>query len=121
MGSLRKWWVPASLAALAAVATAAAGFAGDQRDITVENRTGEVIQSLYISPVDVDDWEEDVLGVDVLQDGESVDVAFSGYEEGQCRFDVLAKNEAGDAWLLTDLDLCRIETITITAKYVKAK
>ncbi len=94
---------------------------GDKRDITVVNKTGKPIYSLYISPVEVDDWEEDVLGVDVLEDGKSVDVHFSGYAKDQCNFDILATNEDGDEWLLTDVDLCQVSTIIITAKYIRAK
>ena len=107
-------------AAVKALGLLAAPAAADERDITVANKTGAVIQSLFISAVDTEDWEEDVLGLDVLADGESVEISFSGYEKGQCAFDVLATNEDGDAWLLPDVDLCETTTVTITAKYIKA-
>ena len=49
-----------------------------------------------------------------------MEISFSGYEKGQCTFDVLATNEDGDAWLLPDVDLCETATVTITAKSIKA-
>jgi hypothetical protein len=36
---------------------------------------------LYVSPDDVDDWEEDVLGRDVLKHNASVDITFSRSEK----------------------------------------
>jgi hypothetical protein len=108
-------------AAVLGTVLATAGALADERDITVVNKTGDVIHSLFVSPVDTEAWEEDVLGMDVLADGESVEISFSGYEEGQCAFDVLATNEDGDQWVLTDLDLCETVTITITAKYIRAQ
>lgn len=93
----------------------------DKRDITVVNKTGKPILSLFISPTDTDKWEEDVLGEDVLEDGESVEVHFSGYAKDQCEFDILATNEKGDEWLLPEVNLCEVSTITITPKYIRAK
>lgn len=99
----------------------AAARAEDARDITVTNKTGEPIYSLFISPADSEDWEDDVLGVDVLDDGASVDVKFSGFAADQCIFDILATNEEGDGWLLPEVDLCAVSDVVITAKYIRAK
>lgn len=111
-----------ALAACAAVVVMPTlGLAADARDITVVNKTGKPVASIFISPVDTSEWEEDILGVDVLEDGQSVDIAFSGYDEDACNFDVLASNDDGDQWLLTDVDLCTVAEITLTAKYIKAE
>jgi hypothetical protein len=50
-------------------------------DFTLLNRTGVTIMELYVSPDDVDDWEEDVLGRDVLKHNASVDITFSRSEK----------------------------------------
>lgn len=105
----------------AALFGAAVAAAQDIRDITVINKSGKPITELYISPADSDDWEEDVLGVDVLADGEKVEISFAGYKNEQCVFDILARNANGDEWLLTDLNLCETFTVTITKKYIQAK
>lgn len=41
------------------------------------NQTGVIINSVYISPHSVDDWEEDILGQAKLDDGDSADITFS--------------------------------------------
>ena len=49
--------------------------AGDQ-DFTFVNHTGVEIHKLYTSPHSSDEWEEDVLGEDTLDDGESLEIRF---------------------------------------------
>lgn len=100
---------------------AVAAVAGDARDIAVINKSGKPVTELFISPADSSDWEDDVLGVDVLAEGESVKISFSGYKDDQCSFDVLARNADGDEWLLTDLNLCETFTVTITNEFIQAK
>lgn len=65
------------LAAVAlAVAFAAPGtLAGDQ-DFTLVNRTGVEIHELYIAPSAQPEWEEDVLGANVLPVGDSIHITF---------------------------------------------
>ncbi len=84
---------------------------GDQ-DFTVVNATGVVIDSLYISRATVNDWEEDVLGVETLPDGESVAISFAGDEE-ECKWDIMIKDTEGTAVYWRDINLCDIETLTL--------
>ena len=49
--------------------------------LNVVNHTGVDIYSLYASEVDVDNWEEDMLGSEILYDGESVNIRFTITEE----------------------------------------
>ncbi|MES2885235.1 MAG: hypothetical protein V4709_10550 [Pseudomonadota bacterium] len=53
-----------------------AALAGDQ-DFTLINKTGYEISEVYVAPSKSDEWEEDVLGQDVLVDGDRVDITFS--------------------------------------------
>ncbi len=106
-----------TLMLLAGVALGAA----DKRDITVVNKSGESITEIYIALAREDNWGEDVLGEDVLENGESVNIHFSGYKKTDCHFDLLAKNEDGDEWQLNNLNLCEVSTVTITSKQIKAK
>lgn len=82
------------------------------QDFTVVNATGVTIDSLYISKVTVNDWEEDVLGVDTLPDGESVEINFSPDEE-ECKWDIMIKDTEGNAIYWRDVNLCEIETLTL--------
>ena len=54
---------------LAALAFAPAAQAQDLV-FTLKNGTSAVMTYFHTSPAGVDDWEEDVLGKDVLEDGE---------------------------------------------------
>jgi hypothetical protein len=93
---------------------AAAGpVAGQSRlDFTLLNRTGLTIMELYVSPDESDDWEEDVLGQDVLGHNESVEIKFSRSEKS-CDWDVKIKDEDGDEIEWDSLDLCAATHITL--------
>ena len=58
--------VLAALAVILSLAVPAAALAADQ-DFTLVNRTGYTIEQVYVSPIKARDWEEDVLGRDVLE------------------------------------------------------
>ena len=81
-------------------------------DFTLLNRTGLTVQELYVSPDESDDWEEDVLGRDVLKHNESVDITFSRTEKS-CDWDLKIKDEDGDEIEWDSLDLCAASHITL--------
>ena len=81
-------------------------------DFTLLNRTGLTIQELYVSPDESDDWEEDVLGRDVLKHNDSVDITFSRTEKS-CDWDLKIKDEDGDEIEWDSLDLCAASHITL--------
>ena len=81
-------------------------------DFTLLNRTGVVITELYVSVDEADDWEEDVLGRDVLKHGESLDITFQRSEKS-CDWDLKIKDEDGDEIEWDSLDLCAASHITL--------
>ena len=81
-------------------------------DFTLLNRTGLIIQELYVSPDESDEWDEDVLGRDVLKHNESVDITFSRTEKS-CDWDLKIKDEDGDEIEWDSLDLCAASHITL--------
>lgn len=85
--------------------------AGDQ-DFTLINKTGVEIAELYISPASVDNWGEDVLTVDTLPDGNSVDIRFSPAEEADF-WDIKIVDGEGDSVEWPHLKLTEISTIKI--------
>lgn len=111
MGSVRL------LAVVALAAMAPPAVLTDGLVLWVENRTGVAIHTLHLSPVESSDWEEDILGDDLLEDGERVEIQISGYEEDQCLFDLLATNPDGMTWVLPRIDLCQILAVTITPRH----
>jgi hypothetical protein len=90
---------------------AAAAWAGNQ-DFTLVNRTGLTISELYVSSADVDEWEEDILGVDVLPDGESVDIHFAPKERAKV-WDLMIVDEDGDQVVWQGLRLDKIRKVTL--------
>src|SRR5258708_9887012 len=54
--------------------TAAASDKTAAQDFTLINKTGVVIDKLYISPANADDWQENILGQEQLADGSTVDI-----------------------------------------------
>ena len=102
------------LVALALVAAAAAPplSAQSKLDFTLVNKTGLSIDYVYVSPTNDDEWGEDVMGRDVLEHGESVDIVFSRSEKS-CMWDLKIKDEDGDEVSWSNLDLCKASHITL--------
>jgi len=71
--------------------------------IEVTNSTGYTIYYLYISHEDASDWEEDVLGDEVLSDGESFRIDLDNYPSAI--FDVRAKDEDDDTYTIWGIDV----------------
>ncbi len=91
-----------------------AAFAGEQ-DFVLVNNTGLTIQAFYCSPNNTDDWEEDVLGQDVLPDGESVEITFATDTE-ECLWDLMIVDEDGDKVYWQDINLCQAAKVTLFYK-----
>lgn len=95
---------------LVAAGVAIKARAGTQ-DFTLVNKTGAAIHNLFISESDKDDWEEDVLGEDVLDDGESVAISFSGKKA--CLWDLMVKDEDGEGLYWRKINLCTVSTVVL--------
>jgi hypothetical protein len=110
----------------AVAATAIAGIlsssvtalAGDQ-DFTLINKTGVEIHKLYTSPHSSDEWEEDVLGKDTLDDGESLDITFPKREKA-AHWDLRIEDGQGNAITFDNLNLKEISEVTLHFKNGKA-
>lgn len=104
------------LAALAVgvVVLAQTAVAGDQ-DFTLVNKTGVEIYSVYVSPHDADDWQDDVLDEDTLDDGEQVDITFSRKERTEM-WDLRIEDEDGDSLEWENLDLTEVSKVTLHSK-----
>lgn len=100
-------------AAIATSLSAGAALAQAKQDFTLVNKTGYEIKAVFVSPVKTDDWEEDVLGDDTLDDGDSTDIHFARKEK-TCKWDlkvVYADDDSAAVW--GGVDLCKVSKITI--------
>jgi hypothetical protein len=97
--------------AVALLMTPAIAAAGDQ-DFTLRNRTGYTIDQVYVSSVDTNSWEEDVLGRDTLANGEAWEISFSRAED-QCEWDLKVVYDDGETAEWNAVDLCATSTISL--------
>ena len=89
-----------------------------KQDFTLVNKTGYEIKSVFVSPTKSDDWEEDVLGKDTFDDGDSWEIKFHRAATS-CKWDlkvVYSDDDSNAIW--SNIDLCTVEKITI--KYDRA-
>lgn len=98
-------------AAATVFAPVVASAAGVQ-DFRLRNRTGYVISEVYVAPTKSNDWEEDVLGRDVLGNGDYVDIEFSPRED-VCHYDLKVVFDDGDDAEWDYFNLCSVSKITI--------
>ncbi len=91
------------------------GFAFGPQDFTLHNNTTKVVSELYVSPHDTDEWEEDVLGDDVLGDGEEVDISFDRTEDAD-NWDLKVVFDDGKSSVWSNLKLTQITDLTISYK-----
>lgn len=81
--------------------------------VDIANETGYTIMYMYVSPDNSDSWEEDVLGDNVLRDGEERRVTLTGYKSPI--FDIKLVDEDGDSYTFWDVDVSERD-ITATIK-----
>ena len=106
---------PLIAAALALVAVASVTVTAAQRrnlDFTLVNKTGLDINEVYLSPTSDSEWGEDVMGKDILANGEKVDITFSSAET-ECNWDLKVVDEDDDDIIWTKLNLCTANEITL--------
>lgn len=84
------------------------------QDFTLHNRTGHVIVTLNVSPSNSNQWGPDILGVEVLGDGESAEISFDR-TESQCLFDIRVTYDDGDMNDERGINLCEVSEFTFTA------
>lgn len=89
------------------------------QDFMLVNKTGVVINKLFVSPHNADDWQEDVLGQDTLGDGESLEIKFNRGEKA-AMWDLRVEDTKGNAIEWENLNLLEISRITLHYENGKA-
>jgi hypothetical protein len=79
--------------------------------VDISNETGYTIMYMYVSPDKAATWEEDVLGSEVLADGESKRVTLKGYKSPI--FDIRLVDTDNDSYTFWNLDVST-DDITVT-------
>lgn len=99
--------------ALSVSAAAAAMFA--PQDFTIHNQTGHVVMTLNVSPSSETRWGPDILGRDVLADGESAEITFDR-DEDICLWDIRVTYDDGDTGDWRQINLCETTDVTLGAE-----
>lgn len=89
-----------------------AGAVKHDLDFKLVNNTGVEIESLFVSPNTTDEWEEDVLGVDTLPPGQSVEIKFSREEAAEF-WDLRVQDHEGTYLYWKKLDLTEISVVKL--------
>jgi len=100
-----------TIAAAAILLAITPAFAAKQ-DFMLHNSTGYDIAEVYVSTTSTNEWEEDVLGKDVLEDEDAVDISFEGAGSA-CRHDLKVVYSDGDEAMWGDLNLCTISHLEL--------
>ena len=89
------------------------GASAADRVVEIINETGQTMTEFYASVTSTDSWEEDILGDDVLDDGESVDVNIDD-GSGKCVYDFRAVFKSGAEAVKRGVNVCQISTFRFT-------
>ena len=100
------------LAALALVATSMPAFAEDLTFV-LNNASSFDIAGFYTSPANVEDWQEDVLGEDIMAAGTSANVTIADGSD-QCVYDMKFVFEDESEFVREDVDLCSLGEYTLS-------
>lgn len=89
--------------------------ARDSTDQTfvLRNNTGQTIMRAYVSPVTSNNWEEDVLGRDVLPDRQTLRINFDR-GESECNWDIKVELADGSSREQRGMNLCRLAEVEVT-------
>lgn len=77
--------------------------------VDITNNTGFTIYYIYVSHHSSEDWEDDVLGDEILPDGETYRVNLTGYPDSI--FDILIEDEDGDTYTFWGVDVAYEDVI----------
>lgn len=77
------------------------------------NQSSYDVIEFYASPTDVAEWEEDILGQDILESGYSIRITIADART-QCEYDLRFVFDDGDVVERAGVDLCRTRKYTLT-------
>ncbi|MEQ9636779.1 MAG: hypothetical protein RLW68_11925 [Devosia marina] len=83
------------------------------RRVQINNVSSYDIYEFYASNTGTNDWQEDILGNDILPAGSSVLINIDD-GSGYCKFDFLAVFEDGDEVISPDNNVCELAEFNFT-------
>lgn len=84
-----------------------------ERKVQINNQTSYTIVEFYASNTGTADWQEDILGSDVLPAGSTVSINIDD-GSGYCKYDFLAVFEDGDEVVSANNNVCELSDFNFT-------
>jgi hypothetical protein len=85
--------------------------AGEQ-DFSLVNKTGFTIDALHVTPHSSEDWGDDILGKDTLEDGQTLNITFHRKEKS-ANWDLRVEDSDGKSYTWEKLNLLEISEVTL--------
>jgi len=82
--------------------------------VRIVNNTGYTLYYIYASPAESDDWGEDFLGDDMLEDGEDIMIRLSQPLNTTNVYDFGVQDEEGDIYFKWDVPIANNARIVFT-------
>ncbi|HEV7346608.1 MAG TPA: hypothetical protein VGN60_13350 [Devosia sp.] len=102
-----------SVVVLAFLSASVVSAAALERIVKINNLTSYDIVEFYASNTGTDDWQEDILGKDILPAGSSVMIDIDD-GSGYCKFDFLAVFDDGEELVSADNNVCELDEFDFT-------
>ncbi len=93
--------------ALGAASSVVAADDGKNRRVVIENLSTDAVNYLYASPVTSDDWEEDLLGDEVIASGASRGAVIDN-GTNECNYDMKIVMSDGKEFIHRGVDVCSV-------------
>ena len=105
-----------SLGLAAGVSSCGKKEAASPNDFELVNNLGGTLAEIYISESDLDDWGENILNENTLENEKKLDVKFTGAEAKSTTFDIAVITQAGTEYQFKSIDLKTSNIITLTTQ-----
>lgn len=112
LGALLKIIAPLTVAGFIAALASTAASAAD-RKVDIINETGLTMSEFYASSTGTENWEEDILGADIMEPGDTFEIDIDD-GSGACQFDFKAVFTNGSSHVRRNVNVCKISSFTYT-------
>ena len=102
-----------TMTVLVGMTTFAAPAVAQDLEFTLINKTSFDVVAFYASPKGVSNWEEDILGSELLESRDSIQITIAD-GRSQCAYDLRFEFDDGDTVERSGVDLCETGSYTLT-------
>lgn len=110
----RRAFIAAAVSAVALGSMAFQSNDGQDRHVRITNATGVTMTHFWASSAGEENWQEDILGADVLPNGSAVRINIDD-GSGACVYDFRARFADGDVLERYRINVCRVSEYRYTA------